>query len=185
MSKQKVKHPREDLSAAARLAHDLGDLDDMTLGELAEKYREVFGEPTRSHNKEHLRKRIAWRIQELAEGGLSPRALERIAVLAPQAPVRWKQPADAERQASVAKPARPGPVHDKRLPPVGTVLTRIYDGVEHKVTILAKGFEYLGAPHRSLSKIAQLITGKSWNGYVFFLGRGAANGIDGRETHAP
>jgi len=43
----------------------------MTVGELREKYREVFGEETRSGNKDWLWKRIAWRIQEIEYGGLS------------------------------------------------------------------------------------------------------------------
>lgn len=38
----------------------------MTVGELQEKYLDVFGEETRSYHKEFLRKRIAWRIQVLA-----------------------------------------------------------------------------------------------------------------------
>ncbi|MCA9465776.1 MAG: DUF2924 domain-containing protein, partial [Nitrospira sp.] len=42
----------------------------MTVGELRERYIDVFGEETRSHHKDFLLKRIAWRIQALAEGGL-------------------------------------------------------------------------------------------------------------------
>jgi hypothetical protein len=49
----------------------------MTVGELRDKYLEVFGEETRSYHKEFLRKRIAWRIQALAEGDLSERAAGR------------------------------------------------------------------------------------------------------------
>jgi hypothetical protein len=56
------------------------------------------------------------------------------------------------------------------------VLKRHHAGVDHRVTVLADGFEYEGARHKSLSKIALLITGKSWNGYVFFLGREAGAG---------
>jgi hypothetical protein len=48
---------------------------------------------------------------------------------------------------------------DVRLPAAGTVLTRQHDGVEHRVTVLAAGFEYNGKPYRSLSKIASTITG--------------------------
>jgi hypothetical protein len=165
---------REDRAAIANVHRELVALDAMTVGELAEKYRELFGVPTRSRNKGYLRKHVAWRIQERAEGGLSPRALERIEQLAPQAPVRWRasiaQQSDAERGASSStKPAR-----DPRLPPPGTVLTRAYAGIEHQVTILTDGFEYRGQRHRSLSQIARLITGTAWNGFTFFLGRAAA-----------
>jgi hypothetical protein len=150
------------------IRRELAALNTMTIGELAEKYREVFGVPTRSRNGGYLRKHIAWRIQELQQGGLSPRALERIGLLAPQAPARWHE--------RIAKPT-PRPeitVRDPRLPPAGTMLTRVYDGAEHKVKILDQGFEYRGKRYRSLSQVAKLITHTPWNGFTFFLGRGAA-----------
>ena len=43
----------------------------MTVGRLRERYAEVIGEPSRSYNKQFLFRRVAWRIQALAEGGLS------------------------------------------------------------------------------------------------------------------
>lgn len=173
MSNLRVVGSRADREAAARLARDLAALDTMTAGELAEKYREVFGEPTRTRNKGYLRKRIAWRIQELQEGGLSPRALERIEQLAPDAPVRWRQPVARNGGAGAQVVPLPLPARDPRLPPAGTVLTRLHGGVEHRVTVLADGFEYNGENHRSLSKIARLITGTPWNGFLFFFGRAA------------
>ena len=57
---------------------------------------------------------------------------------------------------------------DPRLPPPGTVLTRAFKGVEHKVTVLDEGFEYRGERHNSLSQIARDITGTNWNGFLFF-----------------
>jgi len=164
--------PREP-GAIASVRLELAALDAMTVGELAEKYLEVFGTPTRSRNKGYLRRHIAWQIQERVEGGLTPRALERIAQLAPQAPARWRRPIE-QRPDAAAPTAAPRKVEhepDPRLPAVGKTLTRLYDGIEHRVTVLASGFEYRGQPYRSLSKIAAIITGKSWNGYVFFLGR--------------
>jgi hypothetical protein len=41
---------------------------------LREKYREVFQEATRCRHREHLFRRIVWRLQALAEGDLSERA---------------------------------------------------------------------------------------------------------------
>jgi hypothetical protein len=178
MSNTKVLALRADRAAAASTGRELAALDKMTVGELAEKYREVFGEPTRTRNKEYLRKRIAWRIQEVAEGGLSPRALERIEQLAPEAPARWRQPVARKDGASAQVIATAKAARDPRLPPVGTVLSRVHDGVEHKVTVLVDGFEHNGEQHRSLSKIARVITGTPWNGFLFFFGRGhgARNG---------
>jgi hypothetical protein len=164
---------REDRAAIANVQRELVALDAMTVGELAEKYRAVFGIPTRSRNREYLRKHLAWRMQERAEGGLSPRALERIEQLAPQAPVRWRERVAKQEDVACSAPATTRPGRDPRLPPPGTVLTRAHDGIEHRVTILADGFEYQGKRHRSLSQIARLITGTSWNGYTFFLGRAA------------
>jgi len=162
---------QSDRQTAASIARELASLEQMTSGELAEKYRELVGEPPRTRNKQYLRKRIAWRIQERIEGGLSSRALERINQLAPQAPVRWRAPVvrkDSKQPPVVAI----APARDPRLPPAGTVLMRVHEGVEHKVIVLSDGgFEYQGERHRSLSKIARLITGTAWNGYLFFFGR--------------
>ena len=65
---------RKERKAVANLAEELVALETMTVSELGARYEEAFGEPTRSQNKEYLKKQIAWRIQELAEGGLSEHA---------------------------------------------------------------------------------------------------------------
>jgi hypothetical protein len=144
----------------ATVSEQLVALEKMTVGELAGKYHEVFGVPTRTRNKPYLRKRVAWRIQELAEGGLSERALAKIEELAPLAPARWRP----ERLSGGEKFAPDGaltPVRsrDPRLPAPGSVLHRVHKGVEHRVTVLADGFQYNGERHQSLSKIAKKITG--------------------------
>ena len=173
------KKLREDRAAAATVAEQLVALEKMTVGELAEKYREVFGVPTHSRNKVYLKKRIAWRVQEIAEGGLSPRALARIEELAPLAPVRWRatQPGAEAAVTAVATP-RLDPDRDPRLPPPGSVIVRVHKGIEHRITILDDGFEYQGAHHETLSQLAKVITGTPWNGYLFF-------GLKRRTTPAP
>jgi hypothetical protein len=182
MSSMKALALRTDRATVAGTARELAALNRMSVGELAEKYREVFGEPTRTRNKEYLRKRIAWRLQESAEGGLSPRALERIEQLAPEAPARWRQPVVRKDSAGTAIVATTRTPRDPRLPQAGTVLTRHHDGVDHRVTVLADGFEFEGERHGSLSKVARLITGTAWNGFLFFFGRanGARNGAEER-----
>ena len=52
------------------LKKELAALTLMTVDELREKHRLVFGEENRSRHRDYLRKRIAWRLQALAEGGL-------------------------------------------------------------------------------------------------------------------
>ena len=159
----------EETRATADLTAQLAALLTMSVGELAERYREVYGEPTRSRNKDYLRKKVAYRIQELDGGGLSPRALARIAELAPGAPVRWRTPMPAFPPVAetLGEPAPP-PLRDPRIPPVGTVLEREHQGTQHAVTVLASGFEYAGERFPSLSAIARRITGTPWNGYLFF-----------------
>ena len=52
----------------------LAKLAEMSTGELAQRYAELFGEPTRTRHKKYLIRKIAWRMQALAEGDLSERA---------------------------------------------------------------------------------------------------------------
>ena len=149
---------------------ELAALGSMTTAELAARYAEVFGEPSRSRNAAFLRKKVAWRIQELAEGGLSERAEARIEELADETPAGW---APGDRPKTAVKTAKAtaggGKARDPRIPEPGTVITRTYKGVEHPVTVLDDGgFEHDGTRYRSLSKIAKLITGTNWNGLLFF-----------------
>lgn len=57
---------------------------------------------------------------------------------------------------------------DHRIPAPGYVITRKYLGIEYRVTVLEKGFEYQGKTYKSLSPIANAITGSHWNGFIFF-----------------
>ena len=86
--KHDMREARHDM---ADIAKELATLKQMSVSELHEKYREVFGEPSRSRNKDYLRKKVAWRIQELAEGGLSERARGRIAELSAGLPDGWRR----------------------------------------------------------------------------------------------
>lgn len=54
----------------------------MTVAQLRRRYLEVFGEQTRSGNKDFLWKRIIWRMQAKAQGDLSERARRRAEELA-------------------------------------------------------------------------------------------------------
>lgn len=59
-------------------------------------------------------------------------------------------------------------LRDSRMPSVGTVLRRNVDGREHLVVVEEAGFRYEGGVYRSLSAVAKVIMGTSWNGFVFF-----------------
>jgi hypothetical protein len=134
---------------------------------LQARYRELFGEETRSGNQAHLWRRIAWRLQAKAEGELSARARKRAGELADETALRLRAPRRFWREDGSAGLGAP-PVRDPRLPPVGTVLKRAYGGGAVEVRVLAVGFEYRNQVYASLSQLAQHITGTRWNGYHFF-----------------
>jgi len=145
----------------------------MTVGELRERYIDVFGEETRSHHKDFLRKRIAWRLQVLAEGGLSERARQRAEEIANDADLRVRTPRDPVKPGlmEVRERSVTGRLHqsiDPRLPLPGTLLVREFRGRDVVVKVLDKGFEYDGRRFKSLSAIAREATGSKWNGFLFF-----------------
>ena len=115
-----------------------------SLAELQEMWKEYFIEPTVSQNKEFFISRIAYRIQELAYGGMPK-----------------------EQQRLIAQMYVPADVR-KNLPPVGTRIIREYHQIEHSVIILNDGFEYNGLKYPTLSAIAKKITGKKISGRHFF-----------------
>ena len=139
---------------------------------LRTRYREVFGEESRSSNRQSLLRRIAWRLQARAEGDLSERARRRALEIADDADLRLRAPKDflAESAPSPvgASPDRIGSRSDARLPVPGTVLTRQYGTRRIVVTVLADAFEYQSRRYRSLSAIAREVTGTRWNGLLFF-----------------
>jgi hypothetical protein len=133
----------------------LAALPEKTLPELKQLWRELYDREPPSGNKPFLIKRLAYRIQELAYGGLSARAEAKLNVLIEEEDRRVKG------LPSLRKGDRPI---------AGTRLIRQWQGVEHCVTVLDDGFEYEGAKYRSLSAIARAITGTRWNGPLFFCG---------------
>src|SRR6266478_1891211 len=73
---------------------EIDNLRRASLTALREKYRKVFQEETRSRHREHLFRRIAWRLQALAEGDLSERARDRAHQIAQDADLRTVAPRD-------------------------------------------------------------------------------------------
>jgi hypothetical protein len=153
------------------LAHEVAALRHLSAAELRRKFIELFRESTRSSNRTWLVKRIAWRLQALAEGDLSERARQRAAELARDADLRLSAPRATASEPVPGQPQPATPVRqttDKRLPRPGTVLTRRYKGQTLQVRILASGFAFAGHVYASLSAVAKAITGSHCNGYLFF-----------------
>jgi hypothetical protein len=131
------------------------------LAQIRARYRELFQEEPRSKHREHLVRRLAWRLQAISQGGLSEAALRRAAEIANEADLRVLAPPEFRNGRA---PAR----WDRRIPRPGTLLKRDYRGETIAVTVLADGFEYQGRHYRSLSAIATQVTGTRWNGLAFF-----------------
>ena len=122
------------------------------IGALKQKWRVLFEKEPPPYNRRFLESRLAYRIQELAHGGLKPETIERLDALADELEgnqsIRRRQP--------------------QTRPIAGTRLIREWKGVEHCITVRSEDFEYQGRPFQSLSAVARTITGTRWNGLVFF-----------------
>jgi Protein of unknown function (DUF2924) len=125
---------------------DIAALQCLTTSALRVRYAEVFGEQSASWNRVWMLKRIAWRLQALAEGGLSERAQRRAEELANDADLRLNAPRTKGRDTpAVRTTVQPLPTQpDNRLPPPGTILTRPYKGQSVQVQVLQSGFAYQG-----------------------------------------
>jgi hypothetical protein len=140
---------KEQDSVLARVAA----LKAMSTAELKKQWQALFDTPPPAFNRRHLEGRLAYRIQELAYGGLKPETVQRLEALGEQ----------LDGGNVVLRRIR-----TDLMPIVGTRLVREYQGVEHTVTVLQDGFEWQGRPYKSLSAIARAISGTRWNGWVFF-----------------
>jgi hypothetical protein len=118
---------------------------------LKAKWRALFDTEPPPYNRRFLESRLAYRIQELAYGGLKKETVERLRALG--------------KQYDGKSGARPRG-RTERMPIAGTRLIRAWQGIEHRVTVRGDGFEYQGRPYKSLSAIAREITGVRWNGWV-------------------
>lgn len=138
----------EDPSVLARLAQ----IRTMDIVALKAMWRDLFTTEPPPYNRKFLESRLSYRVQELAYGGLKPETLKRLAALAE----------DLDREST----SRRGAPEQKLL--IGTRLLREWQGVEHTVTVLDRGYEWQGRPYQSLSSVARAITGTRWSGPLFF-----------------
>ena len=139
--------PKQDVPAR------LAALPQANIRDLKEQWRSLFGSEPPPYNRRFLESRLAYRIQELAYGGLKPETIARLEALGEQID---------GGNITLRR------IRQEQRPIVGTRLLREYQGVEHVVTVTREGFEYQGRPYQSLSAIARAITGTRWNGWLFF-----------------
>jgi hypothetical protein len=131
----------------------LAALKTTSLHDLKAQWRELYGFEPPGYNRRYLESRLAYRIQELAYGGLKPETIRRLEALGEQF---------ADRNITRRR------IRHDAMPIAGTRLIREWQGVEQTVTVLTEGYEWQGRPYRSLSAIARAITSTRWNGLVFF-----------------
>jgi hypothetical protein len=137
-------------------------LRELPAGALRAKYRELFGEESRSGNRQFLFRRVAWRLQALSEGNLPERARLKALELANDADLRARPSRSFSRAAAAAHG------RDPRIPSAGSVLRRTFQGRIIEVKVLDDGFEFDGRHYQSLSAIASKVAGTRWNGHTFF-----------------
>jgi hypothetical protein len=127
-------------------------LPELDLGELRQQWRALYKADASPHlSCELLLRAVAYRMQEVALGGLRPERQRQLR--------QFAQQLKDGREGRI--PARP------ELKP-GTRLIREWRGRTYEVLVLDYGFSWQGTIHRSLSALARKITGTAWSGPLFF-----------------
>jgi hypothetical protein len=151
-SKSMVQGPIEET-----LETEIAHLRDLGLKGLRARWQSVTGRQAPPHLPRHLLFAVvAYRIQAEALGDLdadTARLLRNVGAARSEPEVNPLTDAFDRRRR-------------KLLP--GTVLTREWNGHNHRIMALAEGFAWEGRTYDSLSKIAYAITGTRWNGPRFF-----------------
>ena len=142
---------RPEEAKVARISEEVRAVALLDLPGLRSAWLERWGEVPKFRSRDMLARAMAYKIQVEAFGDL-PALLKRKA---------------AEYAAKFAADRRFTPAPGPNLKP-GSSLVREWKGVRHEVAVTEEGFAYLGRSYRSLSKVAQAITGTKWNGLVFF-----------------
>jgi hypothetical protein len=136
----------------AALEAEIGQLPNLSLLELRHRWKTLFGHPApKSLRRNFLARAVAYQMQVEAYGGLSV--------------------ATKRRLREIANAVRTGDgnamLGSSRIKP-GTQMIRQWQNTTHTVTALAEGFEWNGRTYKSLSAVANAITGTNWNGFAFF-----------------
>ena len=120
------------------------ELPDKKLETLKRYYKDLFGQSA-VNNKDALLEKIAYRMQEIAYGGLSKNTRNKLAECLAYKP-------------NIDKPT---------LAP-GSIIRKTYKGQDYEVEVCENHYIYDNLQYKSLSAIAKKITGTNWNGRVFF-----------------
>jgi hypothetical protein len=134
------------------LEAEIGRLPSLSLLELRHRWKTLFGHPApKSLRRNFLARAVAYQMQVEAHGGLSV--------------------ATKRRLREITNAVRTGDANamlgNGRIKP-GTQMIRQWQNTTHTVTALAEGFDWNGRTYKSLSAVANAITGTNWNGFAFF-----------------
>ena len=121
--------------------------------QLKQLWRDLFGKEPPPYNRRFLENRLAYRLQELAYGGLKASTVKRLEELGEQL--------DGGKKRVRSRRADDRPI-------AGTRLIREWQGTPYEVIVQPDHFEFQGKRYQSLSSIARAITGTIWNGWAFF-----------------
>jgi len=130
----------------------LARLTELDLGELRQRWRTLYKTDASPHlSRELLLRAVAYRMQEVALGGLRPKWQRQLRQFAQE----FNETGEIRRRARLELKS-------------GTRLVREWRGRTYEVLVLADGFLWQGAHYRSLSALARKITGTAWSGPLFF-----------------
>jgi len=137
----------------ARLRCSLATLPDLDLDALTSLWLKTFGaSPPPGAKCELLIRLLAYGLQVGTHGDLSRAGQKTLFASG----MDGRSP-----EAASSEPSSP----TLRL---GARLVRSWNGTTHEVTVLDRGFAYRGKRYRSLSEVAEAITGAHWSGPRFF-----------------
>ena len=129
----------------------IDELNQMSMAQLRKRWADLMGTDPGRLGRQYLMRRLAYRVQELAYGGLSPQARKQLGAV-------------ADGRTRSAKPSK----SKKTILAPGTRLLREWHGDRYEVIVEADGFRYNGKVYRSLTAAARAITGQHTSGNLFF-----------------
>lgn len=140
-------------TASPSVVAQIGQLPQLEMPAIRALWKKLFGGDTPTYNRQFMERRIAYKLQSIEFRKIDRNLLEsnqhRIQTLIENGKLRKRD-------------------KDYR-PPTGSVITRLYQDIEHRVVVEADGqYEYEGRRYGSLSIIAREITGTRWSGPLFF-----------------
>ncbi|MBL0419791.1 DUF2924 domain-containing protein [Ramlibacter sp. AW1] len=145
--------PTSNFTAPPSVASQIARLPELPMPAIKALWQRLFGGDTPTHNRQFLERRIAYRLQEVEFRKVDANLLER----------------NKRRVASLIETGKVKKRDRDYRPAAGTVLTREYQGVEHRVIVTHDGqYDFQNRMYPSLSMIAREITGTRWSGPLFF-----------------